>query len=225
MGPARSRSWRDELLAVASAVGAAFISLSIFSYQINSSALLSGELRRNLMGPVGHTFATLVCGIPWLVLIIAGVFGFIFLAVSAWRGKVDQPTKTKKDATEVALGPVELVLPGLVGVLVGACAISALFWGAGVGGSVGVAISGFLTRLFGRAGAGLVTSAGVLLFLALASRSTVQSVGNSLTKLALTLGIFLFLTIPTVITRITVSLGVILFNLVGQGMATVLSCC
>lgn len=174
-----SLAWANEALAVLFFAFAIFILISFLSHQFEQYALLkqarsSGwSIFREPFGPVGRFVGTL----------LAGFMGWCALVPVAWAGILAHYFWTTEDLLEdYGKTPKVLLLFGLLGILVFSCALAAVFWDGAGGGSMGLVIARPLSRLFGVAGASLITGALFLLSFAVATRQTVGSIFEGATK-------------------------------------------
>ena len=157
-------SWLDEAVALFCFAAALFLLVSFLSYilaqggrPVSSDALLLGS-RHNLVGPAGHLAATLLVGLfGWCTL--APVLCLIWFAVFLWRYDTSSLSVERWFTVRAPLG--------LAGVLVSACTLAVVYFGARAGGSVGQALAVPLIKFFDTAGATIIAGAVLLLSLAL----------------------------------------------------------
>ncbi len=176
----RGESWVDEILAVIFFVLALFLLVSFLSYRYQSAAQIFDYERPqlNLMGPVGHRTGALLSGfLGWcaiLSVLWAGWFALYF-----WN--YEKPKSEKKEKTH----SVSLIAVGFAGMLIFACVLTTIIFGAHTGGIIGDALASPLRSLFGTIGSGILSGILFLVAVALATRSTLA---QTLTSFILAVG-------------------------------------
>jgi len=120
----------------------------------------------NLMGPFGHVLATL----------LTGILGLSSLLIPFWLGVVAYYTWFPEERDEEVPYGFSLRLLGVGGSFFVAAGFGALVFGPYYGGSIGTSVAGPLEALFGSLGGALLFGAVFLLFLALATGSSVLRV-------------------------------------------------
>lgn len=173
-----SIEWANEALAVLFFAFSLFILLSFLAFQAQRGQLFGLDLAdwalfRNPFGPVGRFVGTMLAGfMGWCALV--PVVWAIILAHYFWT--------TEDLLADYRKTPKVLLLLGLIGILFFSCALTAVFFGATGGGTIGLLIARPLTRLFSTAGASLITGALFLLCFAIATRQSVASIIENIQK-------------------------------------------
>lgn len=188
-------SWINEALAVTAFAVAAFMLLSLISHSIlikgtpwDYAQMGSGHLR-NLMGPVGHFFATLTFGLfGWSSLVLVGFMGW--LGVYCWNYEDDSRT--------LAIGSRLFVVLGLVMLLLSSCVLLALYFGIAGGGKMGMTIAGPISSYVGMGGGVLFLLSLLLVSVALATQQSLATIVTQLYRTVLKACALLFLTLPRI---------------------------
>jgi len=167
----RGESWLDEVLAVLFFVLSLFLLSSFLSFKLGNTNLrfdllgdTESEIRKNLMGPVGHVTGTLLSG-------VLGWCSLVAVLWAAWFGVYFWNFENAKKDKEP--GTVWSVLLGFSGMLVFSCALVATLAGNRAGGSLGDLVSSPLKHLFGALGASILSGLFFLVSVALATRTTI----------------------------------------------------
>ncbi|MBN8549168.1 MAG: DNA translocase FtsK 4TM domain-containing protein [Deltaproteobacteria bacterium] len=185
-----SMEWANEALAVIFFAFSIFILISFLAHQFGQDDFQGGSgwrIFRNPFGPVGHFVGT----------VLSGFMGWCALAPVAWAMVLANYFWNDQDLLDdIGKAPKILLLLGFVGILIFSCALTAVFWGATGGGSIGNFIAKPLVRFFSEAGAILITGALFLLSFAIATRQSVASLFESAKSFAYTTFYFFGIGLP-----------------------------
>jgi len=182
-----TRSILREGAAVLYILAATFIMVSILSHQwwLNLGPMQHLMVERpdsfNLMGPFGHVLATL----------LTGILGLSSLLIPFWLGVVAYYTWFPEQRDEEIPYGFSLRVLGVAGSFFVAAGFGALVFGPYYGGSVGTSVAEPLAAIFGSLGGALLFGAIFLLFLALATGSSVLRVLAASVERAVSLSLIL----------------------------------
>lgn len=173
------RHWFDQILGLTYSALAVLLLFSIIQERVSRS--VDPSFLRNLLGPIGRFVGVLLSGsFGWASLVLVGALAY--LAYQRWK-HIDGSLTWEHRLVS---------LLGLVGAIVASSILLAIFWGASVGGEVGVALAQPLQKAINKAGAFIVAFSFLILMLALATSLTVERIFGLaldgltyLTKLAL----------------------------------------
>ncbi|NDC39777.1 MAG: hypothetical protein EBZ48_17385, partial [Proteobacteria bacterium] len=184
-------SWLNEALSILVFGVALLLVLGVISYSFEDP---TAGPRSNWLGPTGHTMAALLFGaFGWASVLIIGFF--CYLSLRLWSNELAGAWE------ELCKLPSRLVSRGigLVFALVCAAVLGSVFWGRSGGGGVGVSMSVPLVNGLNKAGTTILTSALLIVALALATGNSVQSLLSGLSSIVLSVGRFSFSELPMVV--------------------------
>lgn len=194
----RLHNWFDETLALLFGIAAIFAALAVVSYRYFATRYGGPEVPldvvadRNLMGPIGHFFGSLLWGsFGWCAFVPALYLGY--LARYFWYRNLDNIPLP---------GTLELIqFFGFIGFLCTTATAAAILGDARWGGSLGWSVAVPLIDVFSAAGALILCAAFALLFLALGLRLTMGELTRHFARGVLSLAKLAGVTVPSFVVR------------------------